>query len=212
MISKVLQKQCDSIDLDYHEINLSYLKKPEKALLKYFEKQGYIGSFNEGFDVQILLKALMLDKLEEYNTFKCRQDACCRYLSAQFVILENHIQEIIESMKTVSSKKLELNLNEILNQPFIQDYHPNTSFEIAMSLFCLTDINIWINLAYKISENPYDYCKGWPDLIIIKDKNIEFIEVKTTDKLHTSQLNTIPILKKILPYSFSLYQVKKVLQ
>jgi hypothetical protein len=198
MTSKILQKQCAFIGLDYREISLSYFEKPEKALLKHFIKQGFIGSSNEGFDVQILLKALMLDKLEEYNTFKCRQDACCRYLGAQFIILEKHIQEIIESIKTVSSKKFALNLDEILNQSFIQDYHPNTSFEVAMNLFCLTDINIWINLAYKISENPYDYCKGWPDLIVIKDKNIEFIEVKTTDKLHTSQLNTIPMLKKAL--------------
>ncbi|MFV5492256.1 VRR-NUC domain-containing protein [Acinetobacter sp. ASP199] len=64
-------------------------------------------------------------------------------------------------------------------------------------------------LAYKFSENPYGYRSGWPDIVVEKQKEIYFIEVKTKDKLHESQLYTIPVMKEILPFAFMVYRIKK---
>ncbi|EGA7539754.1 VRR-NUC domain-containing protein [Salmonella enterica] len=43
-------------------------------------------------------------------------------------------------------------------------------------------------LAKVFAANPYQYRSGWPDLTLIRDKSIKFVEVKTTDNLHKSQL------------------------
>ena len=36
-------------------------------------------------------------------------------------------------------------------------------------------------------EKPYEYRAGWPDLTVVGD-SLRFVEVKTTDLLHESQI------------------------
>jgi hypothetical protein len=42
-----LIKQCEKLSLLYEEVVLNYSGMPEKAALKFFEKQGYVGYCNE---------------------------------------------------------------------------------------------------------------------------------------------------------------------
>jgi len=76
-------------------------------------------------------------------------------------------------------------------------------------LFDATDKEVFVAVASKLAEDPYTYRNGWPDLTLIKDKEVFFIEVKTTDKLHESQLITIPEMRSILPFKFSVCKVVK---
>lgn len=198
-----LEKQCKELDLPLDELQLDYEGRPEPALLKYYESLGYVGSSIEGYTFLTVLKALMLDKLAALNTFNDRNDACTRYLEAQFTIHKDKADEIIKSIKNTSKKKYLSNLKEIFNQPFIQNEYPNISFECCVALFNAIDKQVFVDVARKFSEDPYQYRKGWPDLIVVKGKEVKFIEVKTTDKLHKNQLVTIPTIRKIIPYDFS---------
>lgn len=47
-------------------------------------------------------------------------------------------------------------------------------------------------IASRFLTDPYAYSKGWPDLIWVEDGRVGLIEVKTTDRLHRSQIVTIP--------------------
>ncbi len=207
MKTSPLKKQCETLSLDLHEINIPYEGSPETALLKYFEEQGYIGSYSEGIPVLTVLKALMLDKLAKHNYFNDRNDACCRYLEAQLTILKDKLDEIISSIANTDKNTFLKNMQEILNQPFIQREHPSLNIEFSEALFDAVDTKLFIALAHKIAEDPYTYRNGWPDLLIIKKDEVQLIEVKTTDKLHKSQLTTIPVLKQILPFPISVYQI-----
>lgn len=211
-ISKMrLSKQCTELSLNLIEIYMNYKNtSPELAALKYFEKQGYIGSTLEGNFILIILKALMLDKLEEYNTFKDRKDARLRALSAQFVINQNNINDIISSIKIVTRKQFISNISEIINEPLIQEFLPCISLDTTIAFFDAVDLAVFEKIAIKFAESPYDYSKGWPDLTIIKDKEVRLIEVKTTDKLHASQLKIIPELKKILPFEISICKISNL--
>ncbi|WP_312779311.1 hypothetical protein, partial [Escherichia coli] len=51
--------------------------------------------------------------------------------------------------------------------------------------------------------DPYQYRSGWPDLTLVYENCIEFVEVKTTDNLHKTQLTTIPMILQILPGTVS---------
>jgi hypothetical protein len=204
-----LSQQCESLSLELHEIQLQYEGKPEPALLKHFENLGYIGSHIEGFTILTAVKALMLDKLAEYNTFNDRNDACCRYLEAQLTILKDKTSALISSIALTNKSTFLKNIQEIIEQPFIKSQHPGLSAKCCEAIFDAIDTDIFINLAEKIAEDPYKFRNGWPDLTIVKGKEIQFIEVKTTDKLHNSQLTTIPAMRNILPYSFSVYRVTK---
>ena len=209
MIKGALEKQCANLSLSLKDIHLSYEVNPELALLTHFENMGYIGSYNEGFTILTVLKALMLDKLTKHNTFNDRNDACCRYLEAQLTILKDKTDELIRSIAYTNKKSFLKNIQEISAQDFIVNEHPNLSIECCEALFDAIDTHVFIRLAKKIAEDPYTFRKGWPDLTIVKGKDVQFIEVKTTDKLHKSQLTTIPEMKKILPYPFYVYRILK---
>lgn len=204
-----LESQCRELNLPLEEIQLDYEGRPEPALLNHYESLGYIGSFIEGYTFLTVLKALMLDKLAALNTFNDRNDACTRYLEAQLTIHKDKVDEIIKSIKITSKEKYISNLKEIFSQPFIQREYPSLSFECCVALFDAIDRQLFVDVAKKFSEDPYTYRSGWPDLIIVKGKEVKFIEVKTTDKLHKSQLVTIPTFREIIPYDFSVCRVSR---
>ena len=202
-----LIKQCEKLSLQYEEVELNYSGRPEKAALEFFEEQGYVGYCNEGSLILNVLKDLMLDKLAELNIFKDRGDACSRYLEAQLTILSEHTDVLVNSIKQTNREKFITNFQEIINTPYIKSKYPELSIDIAIAVFDALGINDFINVAYKISENPYNFRKGWPDLTIIKNKELRFVEVKTTDKLKKSQIETIPEMNSILPCLFSVLKV-----
>ena len=202
-----LEDQCKELNLPFEEIQLDYEGRPEPALLDYYESLGYVGSFLEGHTFLTVLKALMLDRLAALNTFNDRNDACTRFLEAQLTIHRDKVDEIINSIKDTSKKRFLDNLKDIFSQPFIQREYPNLSFECCIALFDAIDTQLFVDVAKKFSEDPYTYRKGWPDLTIVKNNKVKFIEVKTTDKLHKSQLVTIPTFRKIIPCDFSVCRV-----
>ena len=204
-----LERQCENLLLPLEEIQLNYDGRPEPALLKYYEDQGYVGSFIEGYTFLTVLKALTLDKLAELNTFNDRRDACTRYFEAQLTIHKDRSDEIINSIYKINKKKYLSNLNEIFSQSFIQREYSNLSLKCCEALFDAIELETFARVMEKFSEDPYTYRNGWPDLTIVKGREVRFIEVKTTDRLHKSQLVTIPIFRKILPYCFSVCRVRR---
>ncbi|MCS5709203.1 VRR-NUC domain-containing protein [Candidatus Berkiella cookevillensis] len=204
-----LSKQCSELGIEFEKLNFAYQRKPEVSLLSYYQELGYIGSSLEGIAILTVLKALMLDKLSELNPFKDRLDACQRYLEAQLTILENEIGVIVASIKNVSKQRYLSNFEEIILSPFIMSSHPGLSMQFADAIFNAINTDYFIKLTLKIAEDPYTYRSGWPDLTIVKDQEVRFIEVKTTDKLHKSQLVTISAMRKVLPYQFSVCQLTK---
>ncbi len=208
VISKMkLQEQCKELSIKFSEIELNYNENPEINLLNYFENQGYIGSFSEGHLLLNVLKALVLNKLEKYNIFKDRNDACVRFLSAQLEINKNYQNEIISSIKNINKEIFIKNLNDIFNNPLIKELYPNLSYKVAIELFNSFELDLFQTILKTISLNPYEYSKGWPDLTLIKDKKVYLIEVKTTDKLHLSQIKTISLFKNIIPCKFEVIKV-----
>jgi len=202
-----LNQQCSALSIPYETIDISYNKKPEPIVLQHYQKLGYLGICSEGIGILTILKALMLDKLIEYNIFKDRDDACNRYLEAQFTTLQDRLNEIILSISSISKNQYLKNFKEIISQPYIALSYPDLSTAFASAMYDAIDTNIFIKIAKQFAEDPYTYRKGWPDLTLVKDKEVLFIEIKTNDKLHESQLITIPIMSKILPFRFSICKI-----
>ena len=66
-------------------------------------------------------------------------------------------------------------------------------------------------LANQFQMDPYRFRSGWPDLTLVNGEYIEFVEVKTTDKLHYSQIDTISFMKDLTPYKFKVVRIKKTI-
>lgn len=204
-----IEKQCHEINIDFEIIDLNYKSNPEKDLLKYFNDKGYVGCYYEGISIFTILKALMLNELYKHNYFGSRDDACSRYLEAQLVILKDKSSEIIQSISKIDKQTFLSNFTEIINNKFISIRYPDLSISFANALFDAIDSSIFIKLANKINEDPYRFRSGWPDLTIVNNEDVQFIEVKTTDNLHLSQLDTIPLMREILPFKFRVVKLRK---
>ena len=202
-----LPEQCKELGIELIEINLPYNGRPEKALLNYFEAKGFIGSRLEGIAIFTVLKALMLNKLAEHNFLKSRQDACSRYLEAQFTILQDKVSEVISSICNTNKSTFINNIQEIISNPFIKSEYPELSVEFAEAIFDAIETETFVKISKQIIKDPYTYRNGWPDLTLVKEQEVMFIEVKTTDKLHENQLITIPIFCKIIPSKFCVYRI-----
>lgn len=204
-----LAKQCEQVGINLETLKLSYQGRPEAALLKHYEEQGYTGVNYEGTGILTVIKALALDKLADLNYFHDRNDACTRYLEAQLTILRDSTSEIISSIKRTTKERFISNFKEIIEKPRIKSDYPYLSIEFASKLFDAIGKETFVNILAKLAEEPYTYRNGWPDLTLVKGKEVLFIEVKTTDKLHESQLITIPEMRTILPSEFKVCKVVK---
>ena len=204
-----LKTQCEDLGIELTEIALEYSGRPEDAALSYYEKMGYQGTIDEGYTFRTALKALILDELHEINTFNDRSDACVRYLEAQMKIHEDKTEHLISSSSKTRKRKFKSNMKEISKIPYIRQSHPDLSLEVATLIYQHFRPEILSKLLLAFSVDPYGYRSGWPDLTIGNKKQIELVEIKTTDKLHGSQLYTIPMLMSILPCKISVVRIVK---
>lgn len=204
-----LEKQCKYLNVELEKLEIYYESSPEIAALKFYEKQGYSGTYAEGGAILNILKAFMLDKLDKYNAFNDRYDACCRYLEAQFTILEDKIPELISEIDIIPKDNFLKNFSEIISTSFIASLYPELTIKFANDFYNSINRNHMKNIAIKFSEDPYKYRAGWPDLILIRGGDIQFVEIKTSDKLHLSQIYTISAMKSVVPYKFKVVRVKK---
>ena len=203
-----LWKQCAELSLEYQEINFTYEGKPEPALLKHYKSLGYVGSCSEGIAILTALKALMLDELQKSSGGRVR--ACTGYLEGQLFVLKDRVDEIISSISKVTKKNFLINFSDIICQSSAQmDNCPELSIDFADAIFDAIETSLFIKLAARITQEPYTLRNGWPDLTLVRGDEVKFIEVKTTDKLHESQLVTIPVIRELLPFQFSVYRLRK---
>ncbi|MBU0721819.1 VRR-NUC domain-containing protein [bacterium] len=208
---KPLKNQCLDLNIDYQEIIIDYIGKPEPVVLEYFKSQGYLGATCEGNSIFNVLKAFMLDAIiknsihTEENKLKY---ACMTFLEAQ-LYNNDRKDELINSINFTSKEQFIKNFKMIISNNFIQKTCPDLSLEFAILMFDAIDRDTYIKLATKIAEDSYLYRNGWPDLTLVKDNIVEFIEVKAKDKLHESQLITIPVMKDILPFKFGVCRIKR---
>lgn len=204
-----IETQCKELSLKLDILELNYRNRPEEAVLEHFKTKGYVGTSNEGFMLQNTLKALILDELARFNTFNSRDDACTRFLEAQLTIHKHHTDEIINSIKNVSRLRFKNNLVEIMSALKSIGMDNGLSLEVGLALFDALNTETFVNLAGKFSEEPYTYRKGWPDLTLVRNSKVKLVEVKTTDKLHGSQIKTIPMLSDMLGNNISVLKLIK---
>ena len=206
-----LEKQCSTMFFKFKIINIAYENRPEDAALEYFKEQGYIGTSNEGSMFQSVLKALVLDELAKLNTFGSRDDACRRYLEAQLTIQQANLERIIGTISQTTRGQFIANLEEIISKVQGTRQDNGLSLETGIAIFDALPRETLTELITKFSEDPYGYRKGWPDLTLVKGDEIRLIEIKTKDKLHESQLITIPMLNDILPSKVEILKVTRVI-
>ena len=197
---QTLEAQCAEIGWPLHVVRAQYLGSkrwtegsvatvgPEELIANRVAAQGRICSWCEGGSINLLMKAAALDTLATRNPFGDRQDAVRRYFEAQCTILKESSPELLACMRQVTSLRLRENIAEVCADPFVREAYPRVQEDFLASLAGAMGGDLITRVAEAFMQKPYDYRAGWPDLTVIEPTGVSFIEVKTTDRFHASQL------------------------
>lgn len=205
-----LTRQCELLGINFQSVQLHYTGRPENALLEHFEQQGYVGANAEGGFLVAVMKALTLNTLTKYNMFNSREDACLRYWHAQMIILREDQQEIYSwapstpewpvLRKELLTEMMDCNrstfLSHVLEIIATGDSRYQVPIDLAAAFYDLIETPVLLSLGTGFIDDLYDDY-GWPDLTIKKGNEFRFIEIKTTDKLHASQISTLTSFNKL---------------
>lgn len=204
-----LAEQCLQLEITLEKLEgLPYGKKPEIDALKHFSVQGYVGACCEGGPVLLLIRAAALDVLAQIN-FRDRSDACTRFTEAQLTIYKESSELILNAIRNTDEAQIVRHFNEIYMFPQIPRYYPGLTAKIMSSLFAAIGAERLAQITAAVMENPYSYRAGWPDLTMVKDSGMFWVEIKTTDRLHMSQVMTISRMKPLLPGNMRVVQLTK---
>jgi hypothetical protein len=161
--------------------------RPEEVVACHINRSGSQTCWCEGGSINLLIKAAALDIFTERNEFQDREDAVERFLEAQLSNLRNHEAEILARISTISDHALARNIDELLANVFVQNQYPRVNSKFMKLLATYVPQTYIAQIAHIFIKKPYDFRSGWPDLTVIDD-GLRFVEVKTTDLLHDSQI------------------------
>lgn len=195
-----LEEQCSLLGVPHEKLpGLDFRGRPEFVAWGYFSSLGYTGGYCEGGAVLLLIRAAALDVLASINIFGSRRDAGTRFTEAQLAIHKEHSAQLLSAIRSANSAKVVRNFNEIYGLPMIEEYYPGLTSEAIASLFDALGSERLADIAAAIMEAPYTYRAGWPDLTMTNGSEMLWAEIKTTDRLHQSQITTLHRMKPLLP-------------
>lgn len=195
-----LEEQCSLLNIPHEKVSgLNFSGSPELAAWRYFGSLGYVGGYCEGGVVLLLIRSAALDALAELNTFGSRQDACTRFTEAQLEIHKAHAEQILGVIRATNTSQVACGFEEIYASPMISEWYPGLTTHAMVSVFNALGPERLASIASAIMEAPYTYRAGWPDLTMANGTEMLWAEVKTTDKLHHSQINTLRRMKTVVP-------------
>jgi hypothetical protein len=200
VVALPLQEQCIHMGITYEEVHgLVYHNQPELAAWKYFSSLGYSGGYCEGGPILLLIRAAALNVLATLNTFGSRQDACTRFTEAQLFIHKGQIDAILNEIHNANASRIISNFDEIYSPPIMQEWYPGLTAATIALLFESLGSERLAQITSAMLEDPYLYRAGWPDLTMTNGIEMLWAEIKTTDRLHMSQITTIHRMKPLLP-------------
>lgn len=203
-----LEEQCRLLEISYEKLpGLDFRGHPEFAAWRYFSSLGYKGGYCEGGVVLLLIRAAALDILADINTFRSRQDACTRFTEAQLTIQKEHSDLLLSTIRSADTGRVVRNFDEIYNSPMIEEWYPGLTSDAIALLFDTLGAERLAAITNAIMEDPYTYRAGWPDLTMTNSSEMLWAEVKTTDRLHHSQITTLHRMKPLLPGSIRVVQL-----
>jgi hypothetical protein len=206
-----LREQCQSISIGLSTSQWDSASTPEMYCYNTFVQRGHIGSYCEGGGFGAAIKALCLDALTEASIFygtciDAREDACLKGVVGLAHIEASKLETIFKQIQQTTKAKYLASFSEIISYNLIREWYPGLSLEFADALFNAVPKEHFEQLARWVSKDP-SHRNGWPDLTLVKGGRLKFVEVKTTDRLHHSQLVTIPALVREIGADVSVLQL-----
>ncbi len=134
-----------------------------------------------------------------------RHYACCGGLGMPWHA--DQMDSLISAIRTATPRRIRANFSDICRHVGVGSEQSGVDVRFLLALFNKLGTNSLIDVATLIVRDPFQFRKGWPDLTLVNRDSAMFVEVKAKDKLHRSQLITIPAMRRILPAEFFVVRV-----
>lgn len=200
-------------------VGFPYTGRPEVAALRYYESHGWQGAFSEGHLIRSIFRALILPvtaELHPYRDFDTRTpySHAIHYL-VQMTVGGGDITFKNDANPHSPVRTLEL-LHESIDKRLDGDPQglQNDFDDIASIISSLhnpspppgTEIQnfipaipraFWHSLLDLYASGAHDLHHGWPDLELGNGREVQLVEIKTTDSLSGFQRATVKQLEAL---------------
>ena len=198
-----LEDQCKKLGLPLRTVAAAPSLRPESAALQVARGSGWKGTSCEGRAALTLLKAGILDFLREHSVLG-DDDATTRMVEAQILIYQQrHLGEFGAEVAPrnalygpIDYSRWEEALSHLLRNEFVSGECPDLDVALGMEMVHAVGSERWFLIAEALCRDPYGFGNGWPDLLLVNDtRDVLGVEVKVKDRLHYTQIRTLPILR-----------------
>lgn len=206
--SMSLEEQCHELGLPLRQVLTVDLRAPEKQALNLAREEGWQGAPYEGTTLLFLLKSvlfptlvcLLRNKLPLWGVEEIEDLVARGYYEGLVSELQEYEARLLaEGVFCATEDTMSLGFERCKSASlnFAID-HPDLTLDLILSLYKALGKDVLFRLVLSLQSDPYKYRKGWPDLTLVRGGEVLFAEVKTSDRLHESQLETIPYVSHVL--------------
>lgn len=103
-------------------------------------------------------------------------------------LLVDHRAEIIGAIGKASAATVRAAIRELCSDPWFAISYPGVRADFIERLFDVIGAHSLARIDAVFFNKPYAYGAGWPDLTLVGSGGVRFVEVKTTDLFHVSQV------------------------
>jgi hypothetical protein len=196
-----LGQQCEILGIQTERV---YLQKryadPAVDGMYYFARRGNQCCYSEGIVLKKILYCLYFHRLasltkEGWKQFMAGLGTLPLAIGLGLFDFEDYVKnydtiegELIETVMRSNRNIFLSNYRELFKKGFCW-FGADELF--AAQVFDILGTEQLAKIVRVLLTDPYAYATGWPDLMVIRENEVEFVEVKTSDKLIISQLITI---------------------
>lgn len=203
-----LEDQCKCLGLELKKVTIKKQNKQvEKDALIHFRERNWDGLNCEEAPILTLLKAATVDILiEDVSKESAYGNKLGVFLEALLVRWPQTAstpferrQLFLGALRNASETQICDAFSRFRDKDLRKKKCPEFDAEFLVKLYHALTPEVIAKLGEILSENPYAYRAGWPDLTLVREGDVAFREIKTSDRLRLSQIRMLPKLKRIIP-------------
>lgn len=214
-----LKEQCKYLCIELVKINIKKgYRDPAVDGMFHFLGKGHQCCYSEGVDIRKLIYCLYFHKLSQLTNPGWKSYSAGMNTYPLAVGLEPfNFMGYVKDFETIEDDLINIAL-DIKRDVFLSNYRRifKKGFSwfgadefIAIKVFEILGKKRLVQILKLFFKDFNAFRLGWPDLTVIIENEVNFIEIKTTDKLIISQLITIPEIIKTAELSVNIYQVSR---
>lgn len=217
-----LVEQCRLLNLELEVLTCAWSGRPEDEAASRLAPGAAWAFADEGRMVHALLHAIVLPTLRRVALDAWSDEARARsylynhYAGYQFFLedepnLPAMMRQAVLAFDADDFRESWRTLSRWNRGMFTEHPASSTSPEVALQVVRAIGLPTLAAVLRAEMEVPYAFFRGWPDLTLPtrNGTGVRFVEVKTTDRLHFSQIVTIPELRAAAGLDVSVVQLRR---